>query len=164
MKVYRVIRSYYEVLIPLEKQSKIYKVKVKTEPRRFLTVLRSKTYLVYISTRNIVIKTLFIKLYEPKNLLVLEGVSKLIEIRPLNDVVITKDSIRKRISLDLLEIDDIGSSELTTLKALRSSRPSELLVPRPFKLPKPKNRPLKPIFKLPEKLIKLMDFSDPDEM
>ena len=53
-------------------------------------------------------KTPFIKLYEPKNPLTLEGVLKFTEIRPLNDVAITKDSTGEGVSLDLLEIDDIG--------------------------------------------------------
>ncbi len=69
-------------------------------------------------------KTLFIKLYEPKNLLILKKVSKPTEIRPLNDVAVTKDSIKKRISLDLPEIDDINSSEPITPEAPRSLRPS----------------------------------------
>jgi len=77
---------YCEVFILLEKQPKVYKVKAKTEFGRLLTVLRFKNCLVYISTRNIMTKTLFLKLYEPKNLLFLGGVSKLIGIRPLNDV------------------------------------------------------------------------------
>src|SRR6266566_1306779 len=74
LKAYRAIGSYCEVLIPLEKWSKAYKVKAKIEPRRLLTVLGSKTYLVYVPTKNTVTKTPFIKLYEPKNPLTLEGV------------------------------------------------------------------------------------------
>src|SRR6266566_7418560 len=86
LKAYRVIGSYCEVLISPEKRPKAYKVKARTEPRRLLAVLGSKTYLVYMSTRNTVIKTPFIKLYEPKNPLILKEVSKPIEIWPLNDV------------------------------------------------------------------------------
>src|SRR6266699_4045594 len=120
LKTYKTIGSYYEVFILPEKRPKAYKVKAKTEPGRLLAVLRSKTYLVYVLIKNTVTKTPFIKLYELKNPLTLEGVLKLIEIRPLNDVVVTEDSTGKGISLDLPEIDDIGSSESTTLEALRS--------------------------------------------
>src|SRR6266699_1190113 len=130
LKAYRAIGLYCKVFIPLEKQSKAYKVKAKTEPRRLLTVLRSKTYLVYVSTRNTVIKTPFIKLYEPKNPLTLERVSKPIGIRLLNDVAVTEDSTGKRISLDLLEIDDIGSSESITPE---TPGPPELPTPGPFR-------------------------------
>ncbi len=69
--------------------------------------------------KNIITKTPFIKLYEPKNPLTLEKVSKPIGIRPLNDVVVTEDSTGERISLDLLEIDDIGFLESITLETLR---------------------------------------------
>ena len=96
LKTYKIIRSYYKVLIPSEKQPKAYKVKAKIEPGRLLTVLRSKTYLVYVPTRNIMTKTLFIKLYKPKNLLTLEGVSKPTGIRPLNDIAVTKTPSEKR--------------------------------------------------------------------
>src|SRR6266699_2974985 len=142
LKAYRAIGSYYEVLIPSEKQPKAYKVKAKIEPGRLLTVLRSKTYLVYVPTRNIMTKTLFIKLYKPKNLLTLEGVSKPTGIRPLNDVAVTEDSTREGISLDLPEIDDIGSSKSTTPEAPRLLKLPKLLAPGPSTLPKPQNRPL----------------------
>jgi len=148
----------------LEKQSKAYKVKTRTELKKLLTVLRSKTYLVYVLTRNTIIKTLFIKLYEPKNPLALKEVSKPIGIRPLNDVAITEDSTKKKISLDLPEIDNIGSLEFTTFETPRSSKPLKLPIPRPFKPPEPKNKLLKPVFKLSEKPIKPMDSSDPDEI
>jgi len=74
-------------------------------------------------TKNIMTKTLFIKLYEPKNPLTLEKVSKLIEIRLLNNVAIIKNFTGKKISLDLLEIDNISFLKLITFKAPRSSRP-----------------------------------------
>src|SRR6266699_2978728 len=111
LKAYRVIGSYYEVLIPLEKRPKIYKVKTKTESRRLLTVLGSKICLAYVPARNVMIKTPFIKLYKPKNPLTLKGVIKSIGIRPLNDVAVTEDSIGEGILLDLPEIDDIGPLE-----------------------------------------------------
>ena len=161
MKAYRTIESYYEVLILLEKRPKAYKVKTRTEPRRLLVVLKSKTYLVYIPIRNIMIKTPFIKLYELKNLLTLEKVSKLIEIQPLNNVMITEDSTEEGISLDLSEIDDISFSESTTPEA---PGPPELPAPGPSKLPEPENKPLEPVFRLPEELIKPVDSLDPDEM
>ncbi len=117
-------------------------------------------------------KTPFIKLYELKNPLILERISKPIGIRPLNDVAITEDSTGERISLDLSEIDDIGSLEPTTPETpgslkppkLPTLEPPELPAPRPSKLPKPENRPLEPIFRPSEELIKSMDSLDPDKM
>ncbi len=172
LKAYRAIGSYCKVLILLEKRSKAYKVKARTEPGRLLTVLRSKTYLIYILTRNTVIKTLFIKLYELKNLLILKRVSKLIEIRPLNDVVVIEDFTGEEVSLDLPEIDDIGSSKPITPEAPGSLRPLNLLVQEPLKLPvpgpskfpEPENRPSEPVFRPFEKLIKLVDSLNPDEI
>ncbi len=164
LKVYRAIGSYCEVFIPSEKQLKVYKVKARTEPGRLLAVLGSKTYLVYMLTRNIVIKTPFIKLYEFKNPLTLEEISKLIEIRPLNDIAIIEDSTGEEVSLDLPEIDDIGSSESITLEAPRPPELSELPAPGSFRPPEPENRPLEPMFKSSEEFIKLMDSSNPDEM
>src|SRR6266566_4112385 len=157
LKTYRAIRSYCEVLIPLEKRPKAYKVKARTEPGRFLAVLGSKTYLIYMPTRNTVIKTPFIKLYEPKNPLTLEGVLKPIRIRLLNDVAITKDSTGEEVSLDLPEIDDISSSESTTPEALKPSEPPEFLAPGPSRPLEPENRSLEPMFKPPEKPIKPVD-------
>src|SRR6266699_2478414 len=148
LKAYKAIGLYCEVLISPEKRSKAYKVKARTEPGRLLAVLKSKTYLVYVPIRNTVIKTPFIKLYEPKNPLTLEGVSKLIEIRPLNDVAVTEDSTKKGISLDLPEIDDIGFLKLTTPEAPRSPRPPELPAPRPFRPPEPENKLLEPVLRL----------------
>src|SRR6266699_6701187 len=54
LKAYRTIGSYCKVFILLEKRSKAYKIKARTEPGRLLTVLGSKTYLIYIPTRNTV--------------------------------------------------------------------------------------------------------------
>ncbi len=106
-------------------------------------------------------KTPFIKLYEPKNLLTLKRVLKLIGIRPLNDVVVIEDSTGEGVSLDLSKIDDISSSEFTISE---TSGLLELPVPGPSKLLKPKNRPLKPIFRPSEELIKPIDSSNPDEI
>ncbi len=161
LKAYRAIGSYCEVFIPLEKQSKAYKVKARTEPGRLLAVLGSKTYLVYISTRNTVTKTPFIKLYEPKNLLTLEGVSKPIGIRPLNDVAVIEDSTGEGVSLDLPEIDDIGFSESITPEA---PGPLELPASGSFKPLEPENRPSEPVFRPFEEPIKPVDSLDPDEM
>ena len=180
MKAYRAIRSHCEVFIPLEKRPKAYKVKAKTESGRLLAVLGSKTCLAYIPAKNVVTKTLFIKLYKFKNPLTLEKVSKSIEIRLLNDVVVTKDSTGEKVSLDLLEIDDIGLLKLTIPEVPRLSKLPKLLVPRPSKLlellvskllellaPRP-SKPLEPIatgfFKLSEELIKPVDSSNLDEM
>ena len=90
----------------------------------------------------------------------------------MNNIAVTKDSIKEKISLNLLEIDDINSSKLTTPEAPKSLRlpklpvlkPPKLPAPRPSKPSKLENRPLEPIFKPPEKPIKPMDFSNPDEM
>ncbi len=161
MKAYRAIGLYCEVFILLEKRPKAYKVKARTELGRLLAVLGFKTYLVYVSTRNIMTKTPFIKLYETKNPLTLEEVSKLTKIRPLNDVAVIEDSTGEGVSLDLPEIDDIGSSESTISEA---SRPPELLALGPFRPLEPKNRPLEPMFRPPEEPIKPVDSLDPDEM
>jgi len=90
----------------------------------------------------------------------------------LNDIVVIEDSTKKRISLDLPEIDDINFSKFTTFETPRSFKPLELLVPeslkllvsRPFKFPEPENKPLEPIFKPPEKPIKPIDSLDPDKI
>ncbi len=164
MKVYRTIGSYCEVFIPSKKQPKTYKVKARIEPRRLLAVLRSKTYLVYVPTKNTMTKTPFIKLYKPKNPLTLKRVSKPIRIRPLNDVAITKDSTGQGISLDLLEIDDIGSLKSITPEAPGPPKPPELLALGPSKSLKPKNKPLELMFRPPEELIKPVDSLNPDEI
>ncbi len=117
-----------------------------------------------MSIKNTIIKTLFIKLYELKNLLILKRVSKLIGIRPLNDVAIIEVSIKKGISLDLPEIDDIDSLELTILEAPKPLKPLELPASKPFKSPEPENKPSKLMLKPFEESIKLIDFSDPDKM
>jgi len=171
LKAYRAIGSHCKVLIPLEKRPKIYKVKAKTESGRLLTVLRSKTYLAYVPIKNVVIKTPFIKLYKPKNPLTLERVTKPIGIRLLNDVVVIEDSTRKRVSLDLLEIDDIGLLEPITLEAPGlfrlleppAPKPSKLLKPPasgPFRPPEPVPRPFRPS----EELIKPIDSSNLDKI
>ncbi len=164
LKTYKTIGSYYEVFISSKKRPKAYKVKAKTEPGRLLTVLRSKTYLVYVPTKNTVTKTLFIKLYKPKNPLILKRVSKPIGIQPLNDVAVTEDSTGERVSLDLPEIDDINSSKSTTPEAPRPLKPPELLALGLFKLLEPKNKPLEPMLKPLEKPIKPVDSLDPDEI
>ncbi len=110
------------------------------------------------------IKTPFIKLYELKNPLTLKKISKPIEIRPLNDVAIIKYSTKERISLDLLKIDNIGSSKSTTSKTSRSPKPLEFLILRPFRPLEPENRPLEPIFKYFKEPIKPIDSSDPDKI
>ena len=161
MKAYKAIGSYYEVIILPEKQPKVYKIKTKTESKRFLIILGSKTYLVYIFIRNIIIKTPFIKLYEPKNPLILKGVSKLIKIRPLNDVAVIEGSTGEEVSLDLPEINDIGFSESITSETLGSP---ELPTLGPFKPSEPENKPLEPVFKPPEEFIKPVDSLDPEEM
>ncbi len=110
------------------------------------------------------IKTPFIKLYEPKNPLTLKEVSKPIGIRPLNDVAVIENSTGEKILLDLLEIDDISSLKSITLEVPRPLEPPELLVLGPFRPPEPENRPLEPMFRPSEELIKPVDSSDPDKM
>ncbi len=161
MKIYKVIRSYCEVLILPEKRSKVYKVKARIEPGRLLAVLGSKTYLVYMFIRNIVIKTPFIKLYELKNPLTLEGVSKLIRIRPLNDVAIIEDFIGEGVSLNLPEIDDIGFLEFIILEV---PGPLELLALGPFRPSEPESRSSEFVFRPPEEFIKPVDSLDLDKM
>src|SRR6266566_1541839 len=138
LKAYRAIGSHCEVLIPLEKRPKAYKVKARTESGRLLAVLGSKICLAYVPTRNVVTKTPFIKLYEPKNPLTLEGVIKPTGIRLLNDVAVTEDSTGEGVSLDLPEIDDIGPPEPITPLAPGLFRPPEPPAPGP-------SRPLEPV-------------------
>ncbi len=157
MKAYRAIGSYYEVIILPEKQPKVYKIKTKTESKRFLIILGSKTYLVYIFIRNIIIKTPFIKLYKS----ILKEVSKLIEIWLLNDVAITKNSTGERVSLDLPEIDDIGFSESITSEVPRSLELPALRLSRPLEL---ENRSSELVFRPFEEPIKLIGSSNPDKM
>ena len=106
-------------------------------------------------------KTPFIKLYEPKNPLTLEGVLKPIRIRLLNDVAIIEDSTGEEVSLDLLEIDDIGSSESIIFE---TPGPLELPAPGSSRLSEPENRLLESVFRPSEELIKPVDSSDPDEI
>ncbi len=110
------------------------------------------------------IKTPFIKLYELKNPLTLERVSKPIRIRPLTDIAVIKDSIREKISLDLPEIDDIGSSKPITLEAPWSLKLPELPAPRPSRPLEPENKPSEPMFRPSEEPIKPMDSLDPDKI
>ncbi len=166
LKVYKAIGSYYEVLIPLKKRPKAYKVKARIESGRLLANLGFKDCLVYISIKNIVTKTLFVKLYELKNPLLLEGVSKPIGIRPLNDAIVTKDFTGERVSLDLPEIDDddISLLEPVALEAPGPPKPSEPIAPRLSKLLKLENRSPKLVFRPFEELIKPVDSLNPDEM
>ena len=57
---YRIIKAPCEVLIPSKKRRKAHKLAPKTEPRRLLTVLNLKTFLIWIPTKRIMVKTLFI--------------------------------------------------------------------------------------------------------
>ncbi len=160
MKAYRAIGSHCEVLIPLEKRPKVYKVKAKTESGRLLAVLRSKTCLAYVPAKNVVTKTPFIKLYEPKNPLTLKRVIKPTGIRSLNNVAITEDSIGEGISLDLPEIDDISPSKPTAPEAPKPSRPLEPLAPGLSRPPKPIPGPSRPS----KEPIEPVDSSNLDEM
>ena len=58
---YKIIGAPCEVLIPFEKRRKAYKLAPKTEPRRLLTVLSLKTFLVWVPVKRIMVKTPFLK-------------------------------------------------------------------------------------------------------
>ena len=167
LKHYKAIGTYCEALIPPEKRKKAYKTAAKTEPERLLAVLRSKNFLVYIPARKTVVKTPFIKLYEPKNPMLLKGAilsSK--GIRPLNDVPATgttEDSNREgeNSSNQLPEIDDIGSSKQATTtpsKPTASLKPIEppLRSLEPLELPRPLKKVSEP-FEEPEDDEMLLD-------
>ncbi|KAK2067173.1 hypothetical protein P8C59_000932 [Phyllachora maydis] len=61
---YRAIGAGGKAIIPLEKRSKSLKFTSRTEERKLLAVLGSKTYLVYIPSRRAVLKTSTIKFIE----------------------------------------------------------------------------------------------------
>ena len=61
---YRIIRTPYEILIPSKKRRKAHKLTPKTKPGRLLTILNLKTFLIWVPTKKIVIKTPFIQLKE----------------------------------------------------------------------------------------------------
>ena len=61
---YRIIGVPYEVLIPSKKRRKAHKLTLKTEPGRLLTILSLKTFLVWVLTKRIMVKTPFIQLKE----------------------------------------------------------------------------------------------------
>ena len=61
---YRIIGAPCKVLIPSEKRRKAHKLAPKTEPGRLLTVLSLKTFLVWVPTKRIMVKTPFIQLKE----------------------------------------------------------------------------------------------------
>ncbi len=75
----------------------------------------------------------------------------------MNDVVVTEDFIRERVSLDLSKIDDINSLKFKILKTPRSFKLFKPEAPKFFKL-------LKLIFKLFKQLIKPIDSLNPDEI
>ena len=59
---YKIIRAPCEVLIPSKKRQKAYKLALKTKPGRLLTVLNLKTFLIWVPTKRIMVKTPFIQL------------------------------------------------------------------------------------------------------
>ncbi|KAK2067135.1 hypothetical protein P8C59_000895 [Phyllachora maydis] len=63
-KRYRAIGAKGEAIIPLEKRSKLLKFTSRTEECKLLAVLGSKTYLVYILSRRVVLKTSTVKFIE----------------------------------------------------------------------------------------------------
>ncbi|KAK2072227.1 hypothetical protein P8C59_006598 [Phyllachora maydis] len=66
---YRAIGARGEAIIPLEKRSKSLKFTSRTEEYKLLAVLGSKTYLVYILSRRVVLKTSTIKFIEDNTVL-----------------------------------------------------------------------------------------------
>ncbi|KAK2074916.1 hypothetical protein P8C59_009086 [Phyllachora maydis] len=66
---YRAIGARGEAIIPLEKRSKSLKFTSRTEECKLLAVLGSKTYLVYIPSRRVVLKTSTVKFIEDNTVL-----------------------------------------------------------------------------------------------
>ncbi|KAK2075480.1 hypothetical protein P8C59_009606 [Phyllachora maydis] len=66
---YRAIGAKGEAIIPLEKRSKSLKLTSRTEECKLLAVLGSKTYLVYIPSRRVVLKTSIVKFIEDNTVL-----------------------------------------------------------------------------------------------
>ncbi|KAK2072218.1 hypothetical protein P8C59_006589 [Phyllachora maydis] len=66
---YRAIGARGEAIIPLEKRSKSLKFTFRTEECKLLAVLGSKTYLVYIPSRRVVLKTSTVKFIEDNTVL-----------------------------------------------------------------------------------------------
>ncbi|KAK2068594.1 hypothetical protein P8C59_003226 [Phyllachora maydis] len=66
---YRAIGAKGEAIIPLEKRSKSLKFTSRTEEYKLLAVLGSKTYLVYIPSRRVVLKTSTVKFIEDNTVL-----------------------------------------------------------------------------------------------
>ncbi|KAK2070765.1 hypothetical protein P8C59_005235 [Phyllachora maydis] len=66
---YRAIGARGEAIIPLEKRSKSLKFTSRTEECKLLAVLGSKTYLVYIPSRTVVLKASTIKFIEDNTVL-----------------------------------------------------------------------------------------------
>ncbi|KAK2068689.1 hypothetical protein P8C59_003317 [Phyllachora maydis] len=66
---YRAIGARGEAIIPLEKRSKSLEFTSRTEECKLLAVLGSKTYLVYIPSRRVVLKTSTIKFIEDNTVL-----------------------------------------------------------------------------------------------
>ncbi|KAK2067452.1 hypothetical protein P8C59_001192 [Phyllachora maydis] len=66
---YRAIGAKGEAIIPLEKRSKSLKFTSRTEECKLLAVLGSKTYLVYIPSRQAVLKTSTVKFIEDNTVL-----------------------------------------------------------------------------------------------
>ena len=90
---YRIIGAPCKVLIPFEKRRKAHKLALKTKPGRLLAVLSLKTFLIWVPSKRIVVKTPFTQLKErallkdktaiPKDLFAGEG--------ELIDLVINND-------------------------------------------------------------------------
>ncbi|KAK2068661.1 hypothetical protein P8C59_003291 [Phyllachora maydis] len=66
---YRAIGARVEAIVPLEKRSKSLKFTFRMEECKLLAVLGSKTYLVYIPSRRVVLKTSTVKFIEDNTVL-----------------------------------------------------------------------------------------------
>ena len=95
---YKIIKAPCKVLIPFKKRRKAYKLALKTEPGRLLIVLSLKTFLIWVPTKRIMVKTPFIKLKKRALL--------------RNKTVISKDLSAGEGELINLVINNDGNSDL----------------------------------------------------
>ncbi|KAK2069717.1 hypothetical protein P8C59_004271 [Phyllachora maydis] len=138
---YRAIGAKGEAIIPLEKQSKSLKFTSRTEECKLLAVLGSKTYLAYIPSRRVVLKTSTVKFIEdntvlsqPTDNIALEG--ELVDLDLDLEGAVSPDpsnlNTEKPISIE------IGPSKLELYK---SSSDKPIFAPKPIEVIAP-NQPI----------------------
>ncbi|KAK2066355.1 hypothetical protein P8C59_000184 [Phyllachora maydis] len=138
---YRAIGVRGEAIIPLEKRSKSLEFPSRTEECKLLAVLGYKTYLVYIPSRRVVLKTSTVKFIEdnivlsqPTNNTALEG--ELVDLDLDLEGAISPDpsnlNTEKTISIE------IGPSKL---EPYESSSDKPIFVPKPIEVIAP-NQPI----------------------